>query len=162
MPSIGQVHWHEGLFLQPHHLQAMQRALLEQSIGERKLSYPYSYGLIDAKISADALENMLVRFDRLRVVMLHLRVNGAASPFDFSVVGVVVATYTLPNLALVATKDLPLAAAPAPPYGQTVLVEFVVPSRPPGAYRIAQIDVDYDVPRTTQLKQRATLGSPGQ
>src|SRR4051812_31756377 len=69
MPSIGQVHWHEGLFLQPHHLQAMQRALLEQSIGERKLSYPFSYGLIDAKISADALENMLVRFDRLRVVM---------------------------------------------------------------------------------------------
>src|SRR3954447_8576717 len=69
MPSIGQVHWHEGLFLQPHHLQAMQRSLLEQSIGERKLSFAYPYGLIDAKISADALENMLVRFDRLRVVM---------------------------------------------------------------------------------------------
>jgi Ca-activated chloride channel family protein len=30
--------------------------------------------------------------------------------------------------------------------GQTLLVEFVVPSRPPGAYRIAQIDVQYDVP----------------
>src|SRR5437762_13504973 len=69
MPSIGQVHWHEGLFLQPHHLQAMQRQLLEQSIGERKLAFPFPYGLIDAKISADALENMLVRFDRLRVVM---------------------------------------------------------------------------------------------
>src|SRR3954466_11238425 len=69
MPSIGQVHWHEGLFLQPHHLQAMQRSLLEQSIGERKLAFPFPYGLIDAKISADALENMLVRFDRLRVVM---------------------------------------------------------------------------------------------
>src|SRR5258705_11400351 len=69
MPSIGQVHWHEGLFLQPHHLQAMQRSLLEQSIGERKLAFAFPYGLIDAKISADALENMLVRFDRLRVVM---------------------------------------------------------------------------------------------
>src|ERR1043165_6099462 len=69
MPSIGQVHWHEGLFLQPHHLQAMQRSLLEQSIGERKLAFPYPYGLVDAKISADALENMLVRFDRLRVIM---------------------------------------------------------------------------------------------
>ena len=69
MPSIGQVHWHEGLFLQPHHLQAMQRQLVEQFIGERRLAFPYPYGLIDAKISADALENMLVRFDRLRVVM---------------------------------------------------------------------------------------------
>jgi type VI secretion system ImpJ/VasE family protein len=69
MPSIGQVHWHEGLFLQPHHLQAMQRSLVEQFIGERRLAFPYPYGLIDAKISADALENMLVRFDRLRVVM---------------------------------------------------------------------------------------------
>ncbi len=69
MPSIAQVHWHEGLFLQPHHLQAMQRQLLEQSITERRLAFPFPYGLIDAKISADALENMLVRFDRLRVVM---------------------------------------------------------------------------------------------
>jgi Ca-activated chloride channel family protein len=42
-------------------------------------------------------------------------------------------------------------------HGQTVLVEFVVPSRPPGAYRIAQIDVEYDVPRTALLKQRAVL-----
>src|SRR3954453_14413673 len=47
----------------------MQRQLIEQSIGERRLAFPYPYGLIDAKISADALENMLVRFDRLRVVM---------------------------------------------------------------------------------------------
>src|SRR2546430_13383061 len=68
MPN-GLVHWHEGLFIQPHHFQVMQRQLIEQSIGERRLAFPYPYGLIDAKISADALENMLVRFDRLRVVM---------------------------------------------------------------------------------------------
>jgi Ca-activated chloride channel family protein len=42
-------------------------------------------------------------------------------------------------------------------HGQTVLVELVVPSRPPGAYRIAQIEVEYDVPRTSVLKQRAVL-----
>lgn len=41
-------------------------------------------------------------------------------------------------------------------HGQTLLVEFVVPSRPPGAYRIAQIDVEYDVP-SGPTAQRATL-----
>ena len=84
MPSIGQVHWHEGLFIQPHHFQLMQRQLIEQFIGERRIAFPFPYGLIDAKISADALENMLVRFDRLRVVMpsgLEVRVpDGADLP----------------------------------------------------------------------------------
>jgi Ca-activated chloride channel homolog len=42
-------------------------------------------------------------------------------------------------------------------HGQTVLVELVVPSRPPGAYRIAQIEVEYDVPRTALLRQSLGL-----
>jgi len=92
---------------------------------------------------------------RLRVVMLHLRVNGAASPFDFSVVGVVVATYTLPNLALVATKDLPLAAAPAPPYGQTVLVDGGY------LYLYGSKDASYGYPFKVRLHQvaRVALGN---
>ena len=65
----GPVHWHEGLFLQPHHLQSMQHHLLERFGLERKLSFVFPYGVIDMKLSADALENMLVRFDRLRVIM---------------------------------------------------------------------------------------------
>lgn len=69
MPTSGHVHWHEGLFLQPQHLQWMQRALLEQSADERRLQWPYPYGVVEARLSADALENMLVRFDRLRVVL---------------------------------------------------------------------------------------------
>ncbi|MCC6284004.1 MAG: type VI secretion system baseplate subunit TssK [Phycisphaerales bacterium] len=64
-----QVHWHEGLFLQPHHLQTMQRMLLARLQGERGLGWPYPYGVIEAKISRDELENMRVRFDRLRVAM---------------------------------------------------------------------------------------------
>src|SRR5436190_17849855 len=65
----GPVHWHEGLFLQPHHLQTMQHYLLEMLGIERKLGTIHSYGVVDMKLSADALENMLIRFDRLRVVM---------------------------------------------------------------------------------------------
>jgi len=68
MPSPAQVHWHEGLFLQPHHLQTMQRSLIERIAGERQLAWAYPYGLIEWKLSHDALENLLVRFDKLRLV----------------------------------------------------------------------------------------------
>ena len=36
---------------------------------ERRLAMPYPYGVIDYRLSSDALENMLVQFDRLRVLM---------------------------------------------------------------------------------------------
>ena len=42
-------------------------------------------------------------------------------------------------------------------YGQSVLVEFVVPARPAGSYRIAQIDIEYDVPQAGLIGQRAIL-----
>jgi type VI secretion system ImpJ/VasE family protein len=69
MATTGQVHWHEGLFLQPHHLQTMQRHGFEQTVTERRLAWAYPYGLVESRVSADALENMLVQFDRLRLVM---------------------------------------------------------------------------------------------
>lgn len=69
MTTVGHVHWHEGLFLQPHHLQTMQRDLLEGSWRERRLSWAYPYGVVELRVSSDALENMLVRIDRLRAVM---------------------------------------------------------------------------------------------
>jgi type VI secretion system protein ImpJ len=65
----GLVHWHEGLFLQPHHLQVMQRQMLESIASERRLRTAYPYGVLEASLSSDALENMSVQFDRLRVIM---------------------------------------------------------------------------------------------
>jgi type VI secretion system protein ImpJ len=64
-----QVHWHEGLFLLPHHLQRLQRNLSESGPAQRRLIWAYPYGVIEARLSADALENMLIRFDSLNVVM---------------------------------------------------------------------------------------------
>ncbi len=64
----GQVHWHEGLFLQPHHLQSMQKDVFDRIGAERALAWSYPYGLIEARLSADALENMQLQFDRLRVI----------------------------------------------------------------------------------------------
>ncbi len=69
MAKLGQVHWHEGLFLQPHHVQLMQHLLGEQFADDRRLAWAYPYGLVDYRLSTDALENMLVQFDRLTVVM---------------------------------------------------------------------------------------------
>lgn len=63
------IHWHEGLFLQPHHLQRMQRGLWEQSQAIHRLAWHYPYGVIEARLSQDELENMRVRFDKLRVMM---------------------------------------------------------------------------------------------
>jgi type VI secretion system protein ImpJ len=64
-----QVHWHEGLFLLPHHLQRIQRSVVDISSSERRLNWAYPYGLIDARLSNDDLENMRLRFDRLHAIM---------------------------------------------------------------------------------------------
>ncbi|MBI5387785.1 MAG: type VI secretion system baseplate subunit TssK [Verrucomicrobia bacterium] len=63
------IHWAEGLFLQPHHLQRAQHSAAEQLRAERQLGWPYPWGVVEAKLSRDELENMRIRFDRLRVVM---------------------------------------------------------------------------------------------
>lgn len=64
-----QIHWQEGLFLLPHHLQRMQKACGDQIAAERQLGWAYPYGVIDSRLSRDELENMRIRFDRLRVIM---------------------------------------------------------------------------------------------
>ncbi len=63
------VHWHEGLFLQPHHLQRLQKALYDESAGQRQLTWPYPYGVVEARLSNDELENSRIRLDRLHVIM---------------------------------------------------------------------------------------------
>jgi len=47
----------------------MQRNIVEGFAAERRLVWAYPYGLVQAKLSRDALENMLVQFDKLRVIM---------------------------------------------------------------------------------------------
>ena len=63
------IHWHEGLFLQPHHMQQMQQNIITQIRSERRLRFAYPYGVIESELSEDALRNLLVQFKHLRVVM---------------------------------------------------------------------------------------------
>ncbi|MBT4817994.1 MAG: type VI secretion system baseplate subunit TssK [Lentisphaerae bacterium] len=69
MTIQGDVHWQEGLFLQPQHLQWMQRSLATKTSAERRLSRPYPFGVIEAEMSADQLANGFVGFSKLRAVM---------------------------------------------------------------------------------------------
>ena len=63
------IHWQEGLFLQPHHLQRMQKGIEDEIASERRLTWPHPFGVIEARLSRDELENKRIRFDKLRVIM---------------------------------------------------------------------------------------------
>lgn len=63
------VHWHEGLFLQPHHLQTMQRRLQQEVRAARGLYNPFAFGVLESRISQDDLADGRVRFERLRAIM---------------------------------------------------------------------------------------------
>jgi type VI secretion system ImpJ/VasE family protein len=63
------VHWYEGLFLQPHHLQAFQRQVQSDIRAARSLRAPYCYGVMESRISHDDLADGRIRFERLRVIM---------------------------------------------------------------------------------------------
>jgi len=63
------VHWHEGLFLQPHHLQIMQRQLQSDIRSARAMFNPYCYGVVESKLDPDSLADGRIRFELLRVIM---------------------------------------------------------------------------------------------
>ena len=63
------IHWHEGLFLQPHHLQRLQRSVFAEAAKTRQLMGSYPTGIVDAQLSSDELANFRLVFDHLRVVM---------------------------------------------------------------------------------------------
>src|SRR5260221_14248730 len=63
------IHWQEGLFLQPHHLQRMQKSVEDEIASERRLAWACPYGGIEARRSRDELGNKRIRFDKLRAIM---------------------------------------------------------------------------------------------
>ena len=63
------IHWNEGLFLQPQHLQILQREVISALSIERNLQRSYPYGVLDLKISEDSLSNKKIQFERLSAIM---------------------------------------------------------------------------------------------
>lgn len=64
-----EVNWSEGLFLQPHHLQRMQRNLLRGIRFSRELAMPYAYGFADLELDENALATGRVVVRRFSAVM---------------------------------------------------------------------------------------------
>ncbi len=63
------VHWHEGLFLLPHHLQCLQHSVYEEATTNRRLLRSYPAGVVDMQLSPDELANFRLRFERLVVIL---------------------------------------------------------------------------------------------
>ena len=49
------VHWHEGLFLRPHHFQAADRYWAERIQTSESWDHPYNYGLYSLELSREAV-----------------------------------------------------------------------------------------------------------
>ena len=65
----GQVHWSEGLFIQPQHLQQMQTNINSLIRAQRKLSVPFDYGFYDLELDPEALTTRRVVIKRFSAVM---------------------------------------------------------------------------------------------
>ncbi len=63
------IHWHEGLFLLPQHLQVFQHSIRSAQGEERRLSWAYPYGIVEMQLSVSDLKNRRLRFERLHVVL---------------------------------------------------------------------------------------------
>ena len=63
------IHWHEGLFLRPHHLQYFQRGIFAQLRADRSLLNCYPYGISELEIAEDALSNFMVKLERLEALL---------------------------------------------------------------------------------------------
>ncbi len=65
----GQVHWSEGLFIQPQHLQQMQINMNSLIRAQRKFSVPFDYGFYDLELDTEALTTRRVVIKRFSAVM---------------------------------------------------------------------------------------------
>jgi len=63
------IYFSEGLFLQPHHLQLLQRNVLARITDIRSAVNDFPYGLLESSVSPESLKNLLVKFDHLWAVM---------------------------------------------------------------------------------------------
>ena len=82
------VHWEEGMFLRPHHMQAQQRFSLEQLGLERTLHLAHPWGVHEIRVGTEDLEAKRLVVTRLRAVMrsgltVDSEACGGIDPIDF-------------------------------------------------------------------------------
>ncbi len=83
------VHWYDGLFLQQHHLQTLERTHAEERRSERSLSLPCPEGFIDLDVNAEAINAKRVVLRSFSCIMpdgteLSHPGNTVATPLELS------------------------------------------------------------------------------
>ena len=83
------VHWAEGLFLQPQHLQRLQQNAAQDSFALFSLHQPYPYGVIELELNEDALNEQRVVITKLKAVLrdgtlLDVPHNASIAPLQLS------------------------------------------------------------------------------
>lgn len=131
------IHWHEGLFLCPHHLQVLSRSVNQAFVRERGLGMPYPYGIIEARLAPDSLENRMVRFERLVAVMpsgalIDTQMGSDLPPLDINDAIENASAGMVIQLALPVWKSSGANAVPA---------EETMPSRRREVYSVADQDI---------------------
>jgi type VI secretion system protein ImpJ len=65
-----ELHWKEGLFIQPHHFQIMQRSIAEGFARTHQVNFKYPYGIIKLQFQEYKLENEgIMEFSELEAAM---------------------------------------------------------------------------------------------
>jgi type VI secretion system protein ImpJ len=88
MNLIQEIHWHEGLFLCPQHLQLFQREITKGFTETIRAIFDFPYGVINCKINNDRLmDENIVEFIELKALMpsgyyINLDCNSYIPPFS--------------------------------------------------------------------------------
>lgn len=69
MAAWSEVHWHEGMLLRPHSLQAERRWLENVFRHNLRLTRPFAWGALELGVADDALENHVLRLDECLIRM---------------------------------------------------------------------------------------------
>jgi type VI secretion system protein ImpJ len=81
------VHWHEGMFMRPHHFQAMQRHEYQQYHNDQKWTQHYNWGLRAIDLDFDALANFRFVVNSLKArlrdgTLVSIPEDGLLPPLD--------------------------------------------------------------------------------
>lgn len=84
-----EVHWHEGMFLRPHHLQVAHRRLDTLLRATLDAARPFGWGFVELRVAPEPLENFTLRIDRCELRLTDgtwVRVpdNAEVAPLDFA------------------------------------------------------------------------------
>lgn len=81
------VHWHEGMFLRPHHFQVADRQAREELRGSEDWFHPFDWGVRSIDLDRDAVANYAVRLQACEArfkdgTKLSIPADGAIDPLE--------------------------------------------------------------------------------